>query len=92
MQDGKHLSYAQITQKKKEEREAKEAADRAAAAGASYNSNQSSVDVICGIEDSSKKNIKEQVAVKQNVHGMYIIIKKLYQLRRHIPVLYIYFQ
>jgi len=68
--DGKHLSYAQITQKKKEEREAKEAADRAAAAGASYNSNQSSVDVICGIEDSSKKNIKEQVAVKQNVHGV----------------------
>ena len=72
MKDGKHLSYAQITQKKKEEREAREAADRAAAAGASYNSNQNSVDVMCVIEESSKKNIKEQVAVKQNVHGKYI--------------------
>ena len=77
MQDGKHLSYAQITQKKKEEREAREAADRAAAAGASYNSNQNSVDVMCGIEESSKKNIKEQVAVKQNVHGKYTNIKFL---------------
>ena len=63
------MSYAQITQKKKEEREAREAADRAAAAGASCNSNQTPVDVICGMDENSKKNIKEQVAVKQNVHG-----------------------
>ena len=69
LQDGKHLSYAQITQKKKEEREAKEAADRAAAAVATHNLNHGPVDGACGI-DLTKKNIKDQMAVKQNVHGM----------------------
>jgi hypothetical protein len=66
----KHLSYAQITQKKKEEREAKEAADRAAAALATHNLNHGPVDGACGIEQTTKKNIKDQMAVKQNVHGM----------------------
>ena len=68
-QEGKHLSYAQITQKKKEEREAKEAADRAAAAAATYSVHDSTVDGAYGIDDNSKKNIKEQSAVKHNVHG-----------------------
>jgi hypothetical protein len=63
------LSYAQITQKKKEEREAKEAADRASAAVATHNLNHSPVDGACGMDDISKKNIKDQTAVKQNVHG-----------------------
>ena len=63
------MSYAQITQKKKEEREAKEAADRAAAAAATYNVHDSTVDGAYGIDDNSKKNIKEQSAVKHNVHG-----------------------
>ena len=64
------MSYAQITQKKKEEREAKEAADRAAAAIASKNPNNSSMDDARGTDDS-KKNIQDQMAVKQNVHGKY---------------------
>ena len=67
------MSYAQITQKKKEEREAKEAADRAAAAVATHNINQGPVDGASGIDDTCKKNIKDQTAVKQNVHGNLLI-------------------
>jgi hypothetical protein len=70
-QDGKHLSYAQITQKKKEEREAKEAADRAAAAAAAtHNLNHGPVDGACSVDPSTKKIVKDQVAVKQNFHGV----------------------
>jgi hypothetical protein len=69
-QDGKHLSYAQITQKKKEEREAKEAADRAAAAAAAHNLNHGPVDGASAVDPSTKKIVKDQVAVKQNLHGV----------------------
>ena len=75
------MSYAQITQKKKEEREAKEAADRAAAAAAAHNLNHGPVDGASAVDPSTKKIVKDQVAVKQNLHGMiYIFAKFIYSM------------
>ena len=76
MQDGQTKTYAQITQKKKEEREAKQAAERAAAMAAAANatSNATSTTSVSNAEpadsDNTKKIVKEQTAVKTNqFHG-----------------------
>ena len=81
MQDGQTKTYAQITQKKKEEREAKQAAERAAAMAAAANatSNATSTTSVSNAEpadsDNTKKIVKEQTAVKTNqFHGKKISI------------------
>ena len=81
MQDGQTKTYAQITQKKKEEREAKQAAERAAAMAAAANatSNATSTTSVSNAEpadsDNTKKIVKEQTAVKTNqFHGKLIVL------------------